>query len=382
VLSSASVLHDFVLANRAEIIARCRAMIADRPAPRPTDVELEYGVPLFLDQLVGALRHALEPDPQPDAAIRDSAVRHGNELLHGGFTIAQVVRDYGGICQAITEMAVERAESITAREFQTLNLCLDDGIAAAVTEFGRLREHEGSARASHLAHELRNKMNTALLAFETLKAGTVGVAGSTGRVLERSLAGMRSLLDRELIEVRLGAELHHFEPIVVRELLEDVEVAAAMDAVARGLRFSVAPTPSELMVSGDREILASVVSNLLQNALKFSRAGGQVSLRATGTADRVFIEVEDECGGLPPGKVDALFQPFSQHSADRSGLGLGLGICRRGARINSGEIRVVNRPGSGCVFTVDLPRQPAQARAQGPLTPGRQDMGIDVAHLP
>ncbi len=353
------MLHDFITTNRAEIVTRCRALIASRPSPRPTDGELEYGVPLFLDQLASALRRALDITPQADSAIRDSAAKHGNELLRGGFTIAQVVHDYGGICQTITEMAVVKGMSITAREFQMLNLCLDEGIAGAVTEYGRLREHEGDERASHLVHELRNKLNTAFLAFDTLKRGSVGVGGSTGSVLGRSLAGLRSLIDRELIEVRLGADVHHFETIVVRELLEDVEVAASMDAVARGLKFSIISTPVDVTVSADREILESVVSNLLQNAFKFSRTGGQVSLSAHATAERVFIDVKDQCGGLPSGASEDLFRPFRQRSTDRTGLGIGLGICRRGARINGGEIRVVDHPGTGCVFTVDLPRHVA-----------------------
>src|SRR5579863_8168030 len=119
------MLHQFITENRSEIIDRCRAKIASRPAPRPTDVELEHGVPLFLDQLADTLRLALTTHP----AIGKSAAKHGDELLHRGFTIAQVVHDYGGVCQAITELAVETQAPITTKEFQTLNLCLDDAIA-------------------------------------------------------------------------------------------------------------------------------------------------------------------------------------------------------------------------------------------------------------
>jgi hypothetical protein len=174
---AARMLHDFVTANRAEIIARCRARVASRPAPRPTAAELEHGVPLFLDQLADTLRLALEPNP----AMSESAVKHGNELLHQGFTIAQVVRDYGDIRQTITELAVEKAAPITIEEFRTLNLCLDDAIADAVTEYGRLRAHEGTERLGQLAHELRNLLTTAFLAFEMLKTGSVGSAAAPPR---------------------------------------------------------------------------------------------------------------------------------------------------------------------------------------------------------
>jgi signal transduction histidine kinase len=67
------------------------------------------------------------------------------------------------------------------------------------------------------------------------------------------------------------------------------------------------------------------------------------------------FEIEDQCGGLPPGKAETLFNPFEQRSADRSGLGLGLAICMRGTLAVGGTLRVRDLPGRGCVFMVELP---------------------------
>jgi signal transduction histidine kinase len=111
-----------------------------------------------------------------------------------------------------------------------------------------------------------------------------------------------------------------------------------------------------LAVDADRALLISAVTNLLQNAFKFTVAHSEVSLHAYGVADRVRIDVEDHCGGLPPGIADSMFLPFTQGSADKSGLGLGLSIARRVVEANQGTLTVHDRPGSGCVFTVDLPR--------------------------
>ncbi len=233
-------------------------------------------------------------------------------------------------------------------------------MAGAVTEYGRLRDHEGTERLGRLSHELRNLLNTSLLAFEVLKTGSVGLAGSTGAVLAHSLGGLRNLLDRELAEVRLGAGILHRESVVVSEFIEDVEVAAALDANARGLELSVTSIVEEVSVFADRQILTSVVSNLLQNAFKFTRSGSRVALRAGATAERVLIDVEDQCGGLTVEKIEGLFRPFEQQNSDRTGLGLGLGICERGARANDGMIHVRSQAGIGCVFTVDLPRHRAK----------------------
>jgi hypothetical protein len=81
-----------------------------------------------------------------------------------------------------------------------------------------------------------------------------------------------------------------------------------------------------------------------------------VSLGASATGERVLIEIADECGGLPPGKTAELFQPFEQRGSDRSGLGLGLTITRKSISACGGEVRVRDIPGTGCVFTIDLPR--------------------------
>jgi hypothetical protein len=116
------MLCEFIGLHRAEIIKRCRAKVAARSIPPPTEAEVNHGVPLFLDQLVGALRLGLVSSPE----IGESAIHHGHDLLHQGFTVSQVVHDYGDICQAITELALELSAPIGTEDFRTLNRCLDD----------------------------------------------------------------------------------------------------------------------------------------------------------------------------------------------------------------------------------------------------------------
>ena len=114
-----------------------------------------------------------------------------------------------------------------------------------------------------------------------------------------------------------------------------------------------------MAIEADQQSLAAVVGNLLQNAFKFTRAHSTVTLSVGASADRVLIEVQDECGGLP-GAEDGkeLFPSFEQRGADRTGLGIGLAFCRWGAEANGGRLYARNLPDQGCVFTVDLPRSP------------------------
>jgi signal transduction histidine kinase len=176
-----------------------------------------------------------------------------------------------------------------------------------VTEYARHRERaildQGTERLGTLAHELRNRLNTAILAFESIKSGRVAAGGSTGLVLGRSLMGLRDLIDRSLADVRLDAGIERLERISVAEFIEEVEIGILIQAQARGLHFVVTPVDRAVTIEGDRQILVAAVSNLLQNAFKFTRKHGNVSLTTRATADRVLFEVEDECGGLPPGKA-------------------------------------------------------------------------------
>jgi signal transduction histidine kinase len=352
-------LHQFVAVYRDDIIRRCRAKVVTRSIPLPTETEIN-GVPLFLDQLMSALRLGIPSSPE----IRSSAVLHGHDLLRRGFTVSQVVHDYGDVCQSITDLAMEMGAPISTDDFRTLNCCLDDAIAGAVTEYGRERNQStidteyarGTERLGFLAHELRNLTNTAMLAFEVLKKGNVGVAGSTGAVLDRSLKGIVALISRSLAEVRITHGIHSREPFLVAGFIDEIAPAAAMEANAKGIRLTVLPVDEAVTIEADRHVLSAVIGNLLQNAFKFTRPATTVTLRVGASAERVLIEIQDECGGLPGGDVDGLFRPFEQRGADRSGLGLGLAFSRWGIEANDGRIYARNLPESGCVFTVDLPR--------------------------
>jgi signal transduction histidine kinase len=359
------MLSQFLTTHRKTIIANSRAKVASRAAPRATPVELETGVPLFLDQLVATLRIQESTGAAPsDHQIGLSAAKHGSILQKIGFTAAQVIHDYGDVCQAITELAVNLDAPITADEFRTLNRCLDQAMAEAVSEFGPPRElsisDDETERLGFFAHELRNLLSNSMLAFEVLKGGSVGVGGSTSTVLGRNLTRMRDLIDRSLAEVRLKAGIKRRERVLLAEFIEEVEVAATIEAKARGLQLTVTPVPPEVLIEVDRQILAAAVANLLQNAFKFTRPGGHVLVRTHADADRVFIAIEDECGGLA-GRPEDLFALFEQRSKDRSGLGLGLAIARQGVSANGGEINARNIAGRGCIFTVELPRLPLDA---------------------
>ena len=365
------MLHEFLDANRTELIERCRARVARRPAPRPTSRELEHGIPLFLGQLIGILRLEQSPDAsegtisvmpfgpagiEATAAIRATAAKHGRELLAQGFTVDQVVHDYGDLCQSVIELAVEKSESIPREALGTLTLCLDHAIADAVGGFGHERDRllgnrELDERLESLSRGLRGFLNTATLSFAAIKEGGVGVRGATAAVLEKSLAGMSDLVDHTLADVRLAAGApSRVDPVDVERFIVEARVAGGLEARSRGCEFTVSAEEPGLFVQADRQLLHSAAFTLLHNAFRFTRPQGHVWLKAYHCEGRVLIEVEDECGGFPPGKAETLLAPLA-----RAAPGGGLSIARRAVEAMGGSLRVRELPGVGCVFTIDLP---------------------------
>jgi hypothetical protein len=210
------MLHEFLSANRRELITRCRSKVGRRSSPPVTASELEYGVPLFLNQLVEALRREQTPrSPGRTSAAAEgsrAAALHGRKLLEQGYSVDQVVHDYGDICQSITELATEQAALVTVEEFHTLNRLLDNAIADAVASYEHHREESRVAHGHQELHERigtladaqRRVLDRALKALAALKVGNIGLMGATGTLLEDSLLQLRDLIDRSLPEIRLA----------------------------------------------------------------------------------------------------------------------------------------------------------------------------------
>jgi signal transduction histidine kinase len=203
---------------------------------------------------------------------------------------------------------------------------------------------------------MRNLLYAGRLAFAAIEKGSVGVSGSTGATLRRCLRDLGAVVDRSMAEARMELELQKRERVRVAELIEEVGIAAAFQADARGHQFVVDPVEFGIVVDADRQILTAALGNLLQNAFKFTRPHSKVSLRTRATEDRVVIDVADECGGLVGGDGEALFRAYRAAWRRPHGTGLGLSVSRRGVEANGGQLRVRDLPGTGCVFTVDLPR--------------------------
>lgn len=374
-------MFDFLTNNRDELIARCKAKVALRPRRAATTQQLANGIPLFLAQLTSTLKaeeagnfaegERISGPAGGDATwlsqIGMSATAHGAQLMELGYTVDQVVHDYGDLCQSITDLAVERDAPFSVDQFRTLNRCLDNAIADAVTEFSAQREAtvsrqhsaDENERLGMLVHELRNFVQTATTAFRVLESGTVPIVGSTGAVLKRSLDAISGLLASAIQEVRQQSGASDpGRAFSLASFVADARSMASLQASARGCPFVVPEVDSSIGIIGNRDHLLAALVNLIQNAFKFTRPQTEVMLHAYAEGDQVSIDIKDHCGGLPSGFAVKMFSPFTQGSGDRSGLGLGLSIARRTVEADHGSLTVRDVPGAGCVFTIRLPRHP------------------------
>jgi hypothetical protein len=215
------MLYDFLAANRADLVSRCRQKASQRHVPQTSEAELERGIPLFLDQLIKTLQLEQTAEARPgqpgsspsegDEAASEmarAATAHGHNLMAQGCTVDQVVHAYGDVCQSVTDLACEHHTSISTAEFRTLNRCLDNVIADAVTGYSRSYNDEAatksvrtvSKRSETLARELRDLLHTATVAIEAIKSGNVGLSGATGSLLDRCMVAMREVIDESIAD--------------------------------------------------------------------------------------------------------------------------------------------------------------------------------------
>ncbi len=345
--------------NRSRLIAswggRIASAVAAAALPR---AELLDHMPAFVDEII----RALYPDAVPLPPSSAHAEEHGEQRLGLGFDVAEVVREYGALHECILEIAAAEGLAISPREQEVIVKWLNAGIADAVTQYVRQRDLElqrqTSAHLGFIAHELREPLSAARLAFHLLRR-TELAESRTVAMLERGLSRSAEMIDSVLnhATLKMGIE-PKLASISLTHLLHEIEADAALEAQAKQIKI-VLSVADDLSITADARLLRSAISNLLLNALKFSHDKSTVVLSAGHANGRVTIEVTDGCGGLPPGKVEELFTPLVQRGENRTGFGLGLAIALQAAEAHNGTIRVRDIPGRGCTFTIDLPNTAA-----------------------
>lgn len=353
-------LHEVLAQNREKVLHLWTQSVRGTLAPESLpNVELLDHLPQFIGDVVAALREDTGLPVEPALPEQtDSAAVHGLQRLRLGFSLDAVVREYGSLGDAIIAVGREDGTELTFRELQVVSECVINGIARAVSEYTSQRDAELLRHANEhfafIAHELRNPLSAAMMAFNNLKHSQQLPDSRSVAALERGLRRTGELIDQTLQTARMasGIELRR-QWTTLRALLDDVELGESSEAESKGIEIRTV-LHTNARVNVDIRLIRSAVTNLLRNGVKYSHAG-VVELRSHVANGRIIIEVEDACGGLEPGKVEAAFAPFVRFENDSSGFGLGLAIAKQAVDAHGGSIRVQNLPGKGCIFILELP---------------------------
>lgn len=200
------MMHEFLKLHRQELIERCRIKVSSRGLGLRPRAGSRFGIPVFLDELIRTLDAEQTSQPRLSrqisgpadghsgavSEIDDSARQHGNELQLQGFSVDKVVHDYGDLCQAITDMAVELEVPIPTDDFRTLNRCLDNAIAGAVTEFS-LRRGSFDCRQSRLANAGLGRRKTSVRGKTTGHSTSVGMQACGSQPLTNCQSAIRDM---------------------------------------------------------------------------------------------------------------------------------------------------------------------------------------------
>ena len=349
---------DVIELRRDEIVRRFVA--ADRldgAATSLSDEVVADSLRDFLAELVAALR--AERAPMGRSA---SAIEHGAQRFNLGYDVGSVVREYAIVRDLLFDLAEESGVSVMTSEMRFMSKFLIHAIADSATMYAAVRDEQMREQTrkhvAFLAHELRNPLGSARLGIHLLRERGDLPPSRVAESIERALNRVSDELDDALVSIRLhDVGVAQYETFEIGDLLRELVDDTTAEAEAKGELIVIEGAAT---MRGDRRALGSALSNLLRNAVKFTRQGGAIHLRTKASKGAVLIEVEDSCGGLPEGSVQKLFDPYVQVGADRSGFGLGLAIAEQAAQAHGGALRVHDLPGRGCVFVLDVPAMPPE----------------------
>lgn len=366
-----SKLAEIIEARREEVVQRWSDHLFATGVPESIHrADVIDNMKPFLDELIQGLRRE-QGFQQHVHTAESSAISkgHGRQRFNLGYDLGTVIREYGTLRDVLFQIIDEAGGITSMRELRVLSKYLINGIADAASQYGLERDAEVRRQASRhigfLAHELRNPLSSLLLTVEVMQRKGELKPGRTSQRLEQGLQRLSHLIDSSLVEMKMRSVPEpRREEVALESLLHGLATEVIEELETKSLRLAVDVAPG-LVMQADPKLLYSALSNLVRNAVKFTHSGGQLQLRARGSGKRVTVQVEDECGGLPEGRLQSLFNPFMQIGQDRTGFGLGLAIAKQAVEAHGGELRVHNLPGRGCVFVLDMPINPAPPSSEG-----------------
>jgi hypothetical protein len=216
-----------------------------------------------------------------------------------------------------------------------------------------------------MSHELRTPLNAIGGYADLLAEGIYGpVIEAQQEVLQRIRRSQQHLLTiiTDLLNysrIEAGQLTYDLAPVPVSSMIDTVAAMIEPQAIRKSVAFERASCPTQAVARVDRARAEQIILNLLSNAVKFTPSGGRIEVSCVLVGTRVAVRVRDTGPGVPPDKLEAIFEPFVQLgralNSPHEGTGLGLAISRDLARAMGGDVTVASAPGAGATFTLLLP---------------------------
>ena len=359
-------------AGAAELLADIEAAATDLAERAQRSEELGSRLSAALNVLVSGV---VVCDEHGDEVYRNLAAsgfgaRLGDVLAERAVADLLETARRGECAEHSLELFSPVRRNLMIRAFPISSLDRPLGAVAVIEDISERRRLDAirSDFVANVSHELKTPVGALSLLAETLDGEddpevvarlSVRVAAEAerlGRIID-------DLLDLSRIEAN---ERPRFEPVAVGRLVGDAVEPIRPAARARDIELHVEPVPPRLTIIGDRRDLLSAITNLVDNAVKYSEPGSPVLVRVGAGPEAVRIDVIDKGIGIPRRDRERIFERFYRVDRARSrltgGTGLGLSIVRHVAANHGGDVQVESEEGEGSTFTLLLPAQPALLR--------------------
>lgn len=362
------------------------------PALRMDSKALRDHVSFILDAIIVDLDKAQTPQEQSEKSWGESpqenacsyAQIHATQRLASGFTIDQLVSEYRALRASVLRLWAANSPTVMwsdAGDVTRFNEAVDQALAESVVRYVQLVEStihaqklaEVELRQSNqhkddflamLAHELRNPLAPISTAAQLLSMspGNETVGRRVSDIINRQILHLINIVDDLLDVSRLtrGLVELHTEPLDVKLIVASAieQAQPLIEKRHHGLVMRLGSMPA--FVEGDKTRLVQVLSNLLNNAAKYTPPNGEIVLALEVRADQVLITVSDNGSGIAPGLLPHIFELFTQaeRTPDRAqgGLGLGLSLVKNIIALHGGKVVASSEGlGKGSVFTITLP---------------------------
>ncbi|MCC7164099.1 MAG: hybrid sensor histidine kinase/response regulator [Anaerolineae bacterium] len=267
--------------------------------------------------------------------------------------------------RAVTEAILRRENLRLQQEVDLANEQLAQKYTELEAAYERLKELD-KAKASFfsmVSHDLRHPIAVAKGYLELIRTGDQDLSPEVRggvEIAEQEMRYLNELVDDVLDLSRMDAGYYHIDrqPLQVAMMLQQAHLAFRAQAAQRNIALEIKPCDDLPLVSADSLRMNQVLSNLIENALKFTPEGGRITLSANPLDDEIAISVRDTGVGIEPGEHEKIFDRFYRirrgEQIEDKGSGLGLAICREIVRLHAGRIWAESELGKGATFYLTL----------------------------